>query len=199
MGYVILGLFALNTYGVTGAVYQMLNHGISTGALFLLVGMIYERTHSREISRYGGLAAAMPVFTVLFIIVTLSSIAVPGTNGFVGELLILLGAFAANKGIAAIAVTGVVLGAAYMLWMVKRVFFGEAGELVKKGLTDLNTREIVVMAPLIVLIVWMGVLPGHFLNWSEASINHLSKNIGSYELTVFNESNTEIKVVEATK
>ena len=133
MGYVMLGLFAMNVYGVTGGLYQMLNHGISTGALFLLVGMIYERTHSREIKSYGGLASVAPLFTIAFLIVTFSSIAVPMTNGFIGEFLILLGAFGANKWAACLAVSGVILGAVYMLWMVKRVFFGEKGELVAGG------------------------------------------------------------------
>jgi len=130
LGYVILGLFSFNVQGVSGGLYQMLNHGVSTGALFLLVGMIYERTHSREIAKYGGLAKALPVFAILFLIVTMSSIAVPGTNGFIGEFLILLGAFQMNHWAAAIAVTGVIWGAVYMLWMYKRVFFGKPGELV---------------------------------------------------------------------
>lgn len=187
MGYVMLGLFAFNSYGATGGLYQMLNHGISTGALFLMVGMIYERTHSREISKYGGLALAAPWYSIFFIIVTMSSIAVPLTNGFVGEFMILLGSFEASKLFGIFAVTGVVLGAAYMLWMVKRVFFGEEGELVQKyknaGL-DLSLREWVVMAPLILLIFWMGIFPNHFLDYSKASLEHLIKNKSNYELTV---------------
>ncbi len=186
MGYVMIGLFALNMFGVTGALYQMLNHGISTGALFLLVGMIYERTHSREISQYGGLAKAMPIYSILFIIVTMSSIAVPMTNGFIGEFLILLGTWQANKIFGALAVTGVVLGAAYMLWMVKRVFFGPAGPLVKDThhpLHDVTLREMLVMAPLVVLIFWMGLFPNHFLDWSKPSIDHLVKTRDSYNLT----------------
>jgi NADH-quinone oxidoreductase subunit M len=185
MGYVMIGLFAMNSYGVTGSLYQMLNHGVSTGALFLLVGMIYERTHSREIQRYGGLAKALPIFTILFVIVTMSSIAVPMTNGFIGEFLILLGTFAAQKSFAAVAVTGVILGAVYMLWMVKRVFFGPAGELVKDThhpLHDLSAREILVMAPLIVLIFWMGLFPNHFLDWSKASIENLVQNKDNYQI-----------------
>ncbi len=187
MGYVMLGIFALNVYGANGALYQMLNHGVSTGALFLLVGMIYERTHSREISKYGGLAKILPIFTILFFIVTLSSIAVPMTNGFVGEFLILLGSFLTNKGVTYFAVTGVVLGAVYMLWMFKRVFFGEPGELVKDEhhpLHDLNMREIVVLAPLLLLIFWMGLFPGHFLDWSKASVDHLIDQRDHYNLTI---------------
>ncbi|CAM6000332.1 unnamed protein product [Sphagnum balticum] len=147
LGYVILGLFTFNIQGVSGGLYQMLNHGVSTGGLFLLVGMIYERTHSREISRYGGLAKVLPVFAIMFFLITISSIAVPGTNGFIGEFLILLGTFEMNKGAAIIAVTGVIWGAVYMLWLYKRVFFGKAGELVAESdhghpLKDLSLREI---------------------------------------------------------
>lgn len=201
MGYVMLGLFAFNIFGMTGSLYQMLNHGVSTGALFLLVGMVYERTHSREISRYGGLASAAPLFTILFVIVTLSSIAVPLTNGFVGEFLILLGAYSANPLYAYVAVLGVILGAAYMLWMVKRVFFGEEGELVKKyreGL-DINLREMVVMAPLIVLIFWMGIAPNTFLNFSKASIENLANNKGSYALTYPGQEAVKVAEPEAPK
>jgi NADH-quinone oxidoreductase subunit M len=187
MGYVILGLFAFNAYGLTGGLYQMLNHGISTGALFLMVGMVYERTHSREISKYGGLAKAAPWYTILFIIVTMSSIAVPMTNGFIGEFLILLGGFEANPIFGGLAVVGVVLGATYMLWMVKRVFFGEEGEIVTKykdaGL-DLNLREKFVIAPLIILIFWMGIFPNHFLQGAKASLDHLEKNMRTYELGI---------------
>jgi NADH-quinone oxidoreductase subunit M len=215
MGYVMLGLFAFNAYGVSGALYQMLNHGISTGALFILVGMIYERTHSRQISEYGGLAAAMPIFTICFFIVTLSSIAVPMTNGFVGEFFILLGSYLANPKFAYAAVTGVVLGAVYMLWMFKRVFFGKAGALVPEvvdthhghghdhghsghpahasspghsaahPLLDLNWRELVTLAPLLILIFWMGLAPNHFLNWSRASIDHFVNTRENYQLAIY--------------
>lgn len=196
MGYIIVGLFIMNSYGVNGALYQMLNHGISTGALFLLIGMIYERTHSREISKYGGLAAALPIFSIVFVIVTLSSIAVPMTNGFVGEFLILLGSFQYSPWMATVSVTGVVLGATYMLWMVKRVFFGPAGEIVlhakePKGhaLVDLSLRELVVLAPLVVLIFWMGLFPNHFMDYSKASVDHLIKNKMNYSLTFKGEGN----------
>ena len=187
MGYIVIGMFTLNHYGVTGGLYQMLNHGVSTGALFILIGMIYERTHSREIKKYGGLASALPLFTIAFFIVTFSSIAVPLTNGFVGEFLILLGAYQANPYYAAFSVLGVVLGAVYMLWMCKRVFFGEPGELVsdtKHPLEDLSWREISVVTPLVVLIFWMGIFPQHFLKFSEKSIDHLVKNRQNYQLTL---------------
>jgi NADH-quinone oxidoreductase subunit M len=191
MGYIIVGLFVMNAYGLSGALYQMLNHGVSTGALFLLIGMIYERTHSREIQKYGGLALAMPIYTIIFVIVTMSSIAVPMTNGFVGEFLILLGSFQYHIGVAAIAVSGVVLGAAYMLWMVKKVFFGPRGELVLEaekesshGLSDLSLRELAVMAPLLVMIFWMGLFPNQFLNFSKASLDHLLQNKSNYNLAI---------------
>lgn len=186
MGYVMLGLFVFNTYGMTGALFQMLAHGVSTGGLFLLVGMIYERTHSREIAKYGGLAKALPVYTIFFLIVTFSSIAVPMTNGFVGEFLILLGTFANNKIYGAIAVTGVILGAAYMLWMVKKVFFGPAGYIVEHHpeMKDLNWREKGALAPVMILIFWMGIFPNHFLSWSEASIKNLVENQMNYQLNI---------------
>lgn len=187
MGYILLGLFAFNSYGMNGGLYQMLNHGISTGALFLLIGMIYERTHSREISKYGGLAGVLPIFTIFFFIITLSSIGVPMTNGFVGEFLILLGTFASQPVFAYFAISGVVLGAVYMLWMFKRVFFGEKGELVKDEhhpLLDLSVREIAVLVPLVIMVFWMGLFPNHFLNYSKVSVDYLVNNRSNYNLTI---------------
>lgn len=195
MGYILLGLFAFNAYGMGGGLYQMLNHGISTGALFILIGMIYERTHSREISKYGGLAGVLPVFTIFFFIITLSSIAVPMTNGFVGEFFILLGTYQAHPVFAYFAVSGVVLGAVYMLWMFKRVFFGEQGELVKDEhhpLHDLNAREITVLVPLVIMVFWMGLFPNHFLNFSKASIDHLVNNRSNYNLTIVQPGASEV-------
>ncbi|MCB0348635.1 MAG: NADH-quinone oxidoreductase subunit M [Bdellovibrionales bacterium] len=185
MGYVMIGLFALNTYGTTGALYQMLNHGISTGALFFLVGMIYERTHSRKIEDYGGLAKAMPIYTIFFVIVTMSSIAVPGTNGFIGEYLILMGTFMTDKLYGAFAVTGVVFGAAYMLWMVKKVFFGPAGKLVEgQKLPDLNWREISVMTIMTIMIFWMGIYPKFFLDVAKPSVDQYTQTLDKYALKV---------------
>ncbi len=185
MGYVILGLFSMNSFGFTGGLYQMLNHGVSTGALFLLVGMIYERTHSREISKYGGLANVLPFYSIGFFIVTLSSIAVPLTNGFVGEFLILLGSYASNPVFTYVAVLGVVLGAVYMLWMFKRVFFGPESVLIKEHpLHDLSVREYFVLVPLVVLIFWMGVFPKQFLGFSKTSIDHLVAHRSDYILMV---------------
>jgi NADH-quinone oxidoreductase subunit M len=187
MGYVILGLFAMNFYGLQGSLFQMLAHGISTGALFMLVGVIYERTHSRKIADYGGLAKALPIYTICFMIITFSSIAVPMTNGFVGEFLILFGTWQASKLYASLAVLGVILGAAYMLWMVKKVFFGEDGKIVQNhpGMKDMNFRELATISPLIFLVFWMGLFPGAFLNYSKASINHLVENKQEYRLQQF--------------
>ena len=189
MGYVMVGLFALNTYGLTGSLYQMLNHGVSTGALFLLVGMIYERTHSRDIQSYGGLASVMPIYAILFFIITLSSIAVPGTNGFVGEVLILLGGFMTNYVVGVIATLGVILGAVYMLWLFKAIFLGKEGLLVKKMLSeqkkwDISLREVCVLLPLVILVFWMGILPQTFLQYSQVSINHLVENPKTYTLNI---------------
>jgi len=189
LGYVILGLFTFNIQGVSGGLYQMLNHGVSTGGLFLLVGMIYERTHSREISKYGGLAKALPLFAIMFFVITISSIAVPGTNGFIGEFLILLGTFEMNKIAALIAVTGVVWGAVYMLWLYKRVFFGKPGELISAGdhghpLKDLSFREIAVLVPLVIFVFWMGLFPNQFLNKTKASLDYFVENRTHYVLTV---------------
>ncbi len=185
MGYIVIGMFVFNQYGITGGLFQMLSHGISTGALFLLIGMIYERTHSREISKYGGLASVAPIYSIVFFIITLSSIAVPMTNGFVGEFLILLGVFKAQPIYTYFAISGVVLGAVYMLWMFKRVFFGEKGELFKDEhhpITDLSYREMAVMLPLVVMVFWMGLFPNHFINYSKVSIDHLVKNRTNYSL-----------------
>ncbi len=187
MGYIIVGLFVFNSYGANGGLYQMLNHGISTGALFMLIGMIYERTHSREIKKYGGLAGVLPLFTIFFFIITLSSIAVPMTNGFIGEFLILLGTFQAQPIYAYIAVSGVVLGAAYMLWMFKRVFFGEKGELVADEhhpLHDLSAREIAVLIPMVIMVFWMGLAPNTFLNWSKSSLDHYVNHRTNYTLDI---------------
>jgi NADH-quinone oxidoreductase subunit M len=168
LGYCMLGMLALTTEGASGSAYQMLNHGVSTGALFLLFGMLYERRHTRLMSDYGGIAKVMPVFAAFFLIITFSSIAVPGTNGFIGEFLVLLGTFRSNLGfvIGALAALGVILGAAYMLWMVQRVFFGELThrENGHGHLSDLSVREVVVTVPFLVLVLVMGLMPQPFLD-----------------------------------
>jgi NADH-quinone oxidoreductase subunit M len=170
MGYVVIGLFSLNTVGVSGSIYQMLNHGISTGALFLLVGMIYERRHTREISEFGGITKVMPLFAVAFLIITLSSVALPGTNGFVGEFLILLGTWKTSPWTAAVAGTGVIFGAVYMLWMFQRVMFGPIKNPENETLKDLSFREVLVLLPLLFMAVWMGIKPNVFFNKMDASV-----------------------------
>jgi NADH-quinone oxidoreductase subunit M len=185
LGFVMLGMFAFTAQGVTGSVYQMLNHGVSTGALFLIVGMIYERRHTRQIADFGGLAGIMPVFATCFMIVTLSSIALPGTNGFVGEFLILVGTFKANPVYGVIGATGVILSAAYMLWMFQRVMFGPIRHEENRALKDLNLREIVILAPLICLIVWMGVFPQFFLKKIDLSVQHFLYDVKTrYEAAI---------------
>jgi len=175
MGFVVLGLFSFTEQGMQGALYQMLNHGVSTGALFLFVGMIYERRHTRMISDFGGLARPMPWFSALFVIASLSSIGLPFLNGFVGEFLIMLGAWttvAVNHAwiVTMLAGTGVIWAAVYMLWMLQRVVFGTTTSEVNAGLSDLNAREIGLMLPLLALMLFMGVYPQPFLSRSRASI-----------------------------
>jgi NADH-quinone oxidoreductase subunit M len=181
MGFIMLGIASMTVIGTQGAMLQMLNHGISTGALFLLVGMLYDRAHTRRIADFGGVALKMPVFTAFFLIVTLSSIGLPLTNGFAGEFLILngtyLSGFAWGRSLACVATLGVLLSAVYMLWMVKRVFWGPANEGEDSGTAhlhdDLNAREIAVMLPIVVLIFWMGVHPQTFLGQSEAQVGQM--------------------------
>ncbi|MEI6233225.1 MAG: NADH-quinone oxidoreductase subunit M [Planctomycetota bacterium] len=171
MGTCMLGVFSMTTTGVQGGVYQMLNHGVSTGALFLLIGMMYERTHTRLIAFYGGIAKSVPVYTVAFVIVTLSSIGLPLSNGFIGEFTCLLGGFQRDPFLGLLASTGVILGAVYMLYAVKRMFFGTIRREELKHLADLNGREIAVLAPLIVAIFAMGVAPAGFFERIKPAAN----------------------------
>jgi NADH-quinone oxidoreductase subunit M len=173
LGFVMLGIFSLNLQGLTGSVLQMVNHGLSTGALFVLVGFIYARRHTREISDFGGLAKPMPVFAALFGIVVMSSIGLPALNGFVGEFLILLGVFGANPLVATVATSGVVLAAAYMLWMYRRVVFGPLDKPENRGLIDLDLRERVAILLLLIPIVWIGVYPDPLLRRIEPSVSLL--------------------------
>jgi NADH-quinone oxidoreductase subunit M len=169
LGFVMLGLFTFTMPGVQGGIIQMINHGLSTGALFLIVGMIYERRHTRMIAEFGGLSTPMPIYATIFMIVALSSIGLPGLNGFVGEFLILLGAFKTNMTYAIISATGVIFAACYMLWMFQRVMFGQVTNEKNKDLKDLSWREIAIFAPLILFIVWIGVYPNTFLEKTRAS------------------------------
>jgi len=177
LGFVVLGLFALNSIGVQGAIIQMINHGLSTGALFLIVGMIYDRRHTRQIEDFGGITSIMPVFAVFFMIATFASIGLPGLNGFVGEFLILMGAFTSeaigNIWFTIVATTGVILAAIYMLWMFQRVMFGPVIKEENKLLKDLNAREIGLLIPVMIFIVWIGVRPTHFTQYSEHQVTVL--------------------------
>jgi NADH-quinone oxidoreductase subunit M len=164
LGFVMLGLFAFNAQGISGGILQMVNHGLSTGALFLLVGMLYERRHTRLITDFGGVAKVMPIYAAFFLIVMFSSVGLPGLNGFVGEFLILVGAFRANVWYAALAATGVVLSAIYLLWMYQRVMNGPVTSDANKNLPDLSPREIALLVALVIFIVWIGVYPRTFLD-----------------------------------
>ena len=193
LGFVVLGLFAMSAESVAGAIYVMLAHGLSTGMLFLLVGVIYERRHTRAISDFGGLAKVMPVFSLMFMIATLASVGLPGLSGFIGEFLVLVGSFkslslAGAEWFAVVAATGVILGAVYMLWMVQRVFFGPVTHEENRGLKDMNARELVVMIPLVIMIVVMGVYPKPWLDRMEPSIKAMlqihERRVAEYEATV---------------
>jgi NADH-quinone oxidoreductase subunit M len=181
LGFVMLGLFAINAQGIEGGVLQMVNHGISTGALFLVVGMIYERRHTRDMDAFGGLWKVMPVYAVLTLIVTLSSMGLPGLNGFVGEFTILLGAFGSkvlnNPWFAALAAVGVILAAVYLLYMFNKMFMGPVDKDENRRLFDLNLREIVTLVPLLILIFWIGLYPSPFFNLMEASVTKLVESI----------------------
>jgi len=193
LGFVMLGLSALTAEAVSGAVLQMVNHGISTGALFLMVGILYERTHTRELAAYGGVARVAPAMAAAFVVITLSSIGLPGTNGFVGEFLILLGTFTAkgmgswtigtaefSKGItlAVLAASGVILGAVYMLWVVQRVFFGPERKAASHGMADLNLREWFTVAPLLLAIVWIGLAPQPLLDAMRRPVDEFIERVG---------------------
>jgi len=171
LGFVMLGLFALEPTAVAGSVYQMLNHGLSTGALFLLVGMIYERRHTRLIADFGGLWAAVPAYAVCFLVTMLASVGLPGLNGFVGEFLILIGAFRTWPWWTAVATSGVVFGALYLLWMFQRVMFGPLVREENRRLDDLSVREIAVIVPVLVLCLVMGLYPAPFLRCMQPSID----------------------------
>jgi NADH-quinone oxidoreductase subunit M len=173
LGFVMLGMFALNPHGLSGSVLQMINHGLSTGGLFLLVGIIYERRHTRMIADYGGLAKVMPVYAMLFMIITMASIGLPTLNGFVGEFAILVGAFGRSTLWAVLAATGIVLGAAYMLWLYQRTFFGEITHEENKTLSDVNLREQWTLIPLIVMCFWIGLYPKPFFRIMEPSIKRI--------------------------
>jgi NADH-quinone oxidoreductase subunit M len=177
MGFVTLGLFALNTQGIEGGILQMLNHGIITGAMFLMIGMIYERTHTRVISEYGGFAKLVPWYAGLFMILTFASVGLPGTNGFIGEFLIIFAAFKSKMIYGVLATTGIILGAGYMLWLYQRIFFQDANPDYeasgKHPVKDLDLREMIALVPLFIFIFWIGFHPNTFLEYMHASVEHL--------------------------
>ncbi|MDO9080007.1 MAG: NADH-quinone oxidoreductase subunit M [Desulfuromonadales bacterium] len=182
LGFVMLGVFAMNLQGMAGGMLQMINHGISTGALFLIVGFLYERRHTREINEFGGLAKKMPIFATIFMIMTFSSIGLPGTNGFVGEFLTILGAFESElRWYAVVATTGVIFAAVYMLWMYQRVMFGECNNPKNADLKDLSAREITLMVPLLIFVFWIGVYPNTFFEKMNPALENLIKQVKSQQ------------------
>ncbi len=176
MAFVTVGIFAANEQSVAGSIIQMLSHGIVSAALFLCVGVVYDRIHSREIDTYGGLVHRMPVYAFVFLLFTLGSVGLPGTSGFVGEILILVGVFKANTWVAALIAIGMVLGAAYMLYLYRRVIFGELTKDHLKDILDLDRREIAIFAPLVVIVMWMGIYPASFIDVMDASVVNLVKD-----------------------
>jgi NADH-quinone oxidoreductase subunit M len=176
MGFVTVGIFAANQQAVEGAIIQMLSHGFVSAALFLCVGVVYDRIHSREISRYGGLVHRMPRYALVFMLFMLASVGLPGTSGFVGEFLILLGVFGANTLVALLIATGMVLGAAYMLYLYRRVIFGQLTKDELKSIVDLSPREMAIFAPLVILVLWMGIYPAPFLDTITVSVGNLLEN-----------------------
>jgi len=178
MGFVTLGIFVFNAHGIEGALLQMINHGVTTGALFIIVGMIYERTHSRELALAAGVGKFMPVYVTFLGFFSLSSLAFPGTNSFIGEFLVLAGAFAKSKIVAACAIPGAVLAAAYMLRMLQKVVWGGTNNPDQSYLADLNVREIITLAPLLLFVLWIGLNPAPFMDVMHASVNHLIQQVG---------------------
>jgi NADH-quinone oxidoreductase subunit M len=171
MGVVVIGIFTFNAQGIQGALFQMLSHGVVSAALFLCVGVIYDRMHTREIARYGGIAARMPAYAAVFMVFTMASVGLPGTAGFVGEFLVLVGAFKVNLWLALLGSLGMILGAAYMLYLYRRVVFGALTRDDLKAILDLSPREIAIFAPLVLLTLWMGVYPGSFTQFFDASVH----------------------------
>ncbi len=173
LGFCVLGIFAMNQTAIEGSILQMVNHGLSTGALFLLVGVIYERRHTRLLADYGGLGHTMPVYATFFVIAVLSSVGLPGLNGFVGEFLILAGSFRTFPIAATIAATGVILAAIYLLWLVQKVFFGPITNEENRNVPDIAWNEVAALVPLVVFMVWIGVHPNTFLKKMQPSVQHL--------------------------
>jgi NADH-quinone oxidoreductase subunit M len=176
MGFVTIGLFTMTQQGIEGALFQMISHGLVSGALFLCVGVVYDRLHTREIARYGGLVSNMPRYAVIFMFMMLASVGLPGTSGFVGEFLVLMGAFQANTWVALLATVGIILGAAYMLFLYRRIVFGKLTKADLRDLLDLSPREVAVFAPIVVLVLWLGVYPQPVLDIFGPTVEHLIRN-----------------------
>lgn len=193
LGFVVLGIFSGTMAGIQGSVLQMVSHGLSTGALFLLIGMIYDRRHTREIADFGGLWKPMPVFAVFFLVAMFSSIGLPGLNGFVGEFLILLGTFEAHRVFAVFAAIGIILGAVYMLWMYQRVIYGEVTHDVNRQLKDMNGREIALMIPIVVLMFWIGIYPNTFLRKMDKSSAHLIEQMRTQRVLADSQAHITVK------
>jgi NADH-quinone oxidoreductase subunit M len=187
MGFVTLGLFTFNQQGVEGGIIQMISHGVVSGALFLCVGVVYDRLHTREIERYGGLVQVMPRYALLFMLFTMASVGLPATSGFVGEFLVLVGIFQANHLYAFLAASGMVLGAAYALWLYRRIIFGELVKPELKKMTDLTMIEKLSFAPLVAIVVWMGLYPLPFFEAMAPSVRHLLEHIDNHTVRDFNE------------
>lgn len=195
MGFVTAGTFTFNQQGLDGAMFQMLSHGIVSGALFLCVGVVYDRLHSREIARYGGLVNNMPRYAFAFMIFTLASVGLPGTSGFIGEFLVMVGTFKANTWVAALITTGIILGAAYMLWLYRRVIFGKLEKADLKNMLDLNPREVAVFLPLILIVLWMGIYPKNFTDITGPTVKQL---IDNYSLAM-SEQAEAVKLADGTE
>jgi NADH-quinone oxidoreductase subunit M len=181
MGFVTIGIFVVNQQGIEGAIFQMLSHGVVSAALFLIVGVVYDRLHTRLIERYDGLVNRMPGYALIFMLFMLASVGLPGTSGFVGEFLVLVGAFQANTWVALLAASGMVLGAAYMLYLYRRIIFGRMTKEDIMAIRDLNWREKVVFAPLVALVLWMGIYPASFIDVMAPSVERL---IDGYEASL---------------
>jgi NADH-quinone oxidoreductase subunit M len=191
MGYVTMGIYAVNQQGIHGALFQMLSHGVISGALFLCVGVIYDRTHTREISAYGGVVHTMPKYATAIMIFTMANVGLPGTSGFVGEFLATIGIFRVNTWIAVLAATGVILSAAYMLWLYWKTIFGPAGKVAMKGLIDISFREKCIVWPLIAVTIFFGVYPTPVFDVSAASVDRLIQN---YEAAIHGSQNAAMLV-----
>jgi NADH-quinone oxidoreductase subunit M len=176
MGFVTMGIFAVTTQGIAGGIFQMISHGIVSAALFLCVGVIYDRMHTREITAYGGLVNRMPLYAAVFMVFTLANVGLPGTSGFVGEFLALIGTFKVNIPVATLATLGVILSAAYALWLYRKIIFGQLTKPQLAGMMDLDRREIIVFAPLVILTILFGLYPNPVLDLSAASVATLIEN-----------------------